>query len=385
MHNKNNLNPCALDPLDPMHATSSKDLISENKILRERLEDLLDQAHRNQQIMRRHQEFDLQIIGANSFNELIDNLFSSLTETSELDIVTLCLLDPENSIRHIFLNQHGNLSKFPNLFFFKTKEELGPLHDSLHQPILGQYSHSQHCFMFPQRMLEPASVAIIPLLRHNKLIGCLNLGSLERSRFSVNLATDFIERLGSIIAVCLENGINNERLKQISLTDPLTGISNRRYIEQRLHEEISRARRQHYSISCLYIDIDHFKKINDRVGHQGGDIVLCEVARRIRAELRLSDALARFGGEEFVVLLIDAELTNAIKVAERIRASIAHQLFKLSLKQNINATVSIGVATLTNIDRPETIEATAQRIIAQADHALYAAKENGRNKVICLG
>ena len=132
----------------------------------------------------------------------------------------------------------------------------------------------------------------------------------------------------------------------------------------------------------MYIDIDHFKKINDQRGHQAGDEVLQEVASRIKAELRLSDALARFGGEEFVVLLIDAPLLHALVVAERIRSSIAARPVALSDGTTQSVTVSIGLTELQPQDRHLVSEKIAPRLLARADSALYQAKKSGRNKVI---
>jgi diguanylate cyclase (GGDEF)-like protein len=188
--------------------------------------------------------------------------------------------------------------------------------------------------------------------------------------------------MASIIAICLENVISNEMLKYIGLTDALTGVYNRRYIDRRLVEEISRARRQGTRISVMYIDIDHFKQINDRVGHQGGDDVLREVAMRIKAELRISDALARFGGEEFVVLLIDADASSSAVVANRIRASVADAPVELLHGQLVPVTVSIGVAMLDQGERSLALETAAQQLLAQADTALYQAKQAGRNRVV---
>ena len=189
-----------------------------------------------------------------------------------------------------------------------------------------------------------ALYALVPLLRNTRLIGSLNLGSADPNRFTPALGTDFIEHMGSIVAICLENVISNEMLKFIGLTDSLTGVYNRRYMDRRLLEEIARARRQGYRLSCMYIDLDHFKRVNDTVGHQGGDDVLREVCGRIKAELRMSDALGRFGGEEFVVLLIDADLESASMVAQRIRASVAADPVSLNTGERVDVTVSIGVA-----------------------------------------
>jgi diguanylate cyclase (GGDEF)-like protein len=171
-------------------------------------------------------------------------------------------------------------------------------------------------------------------------------------------------------------------LKYIGLTDSLTGVYNRRYMDRRVLEEIARARRQQYDIAFMYIDIDHFKRVNDTVGHQGGDEVLREVAQRIKAELRLSDALARFGGEEFVVLLINADLDSAAFVAERIRAGIAASMIDLSHSVRVSITASIGVAVLDRSDSVSTPEAAAMALIAEADAALYQAKDSGRNRVV---
>lgn len=354
----------------------------ENQQLREQLTLLLTQARANHEIMQRYQEFDLKFIGAGTFCELIESVFETLIASSELDVVTLTLFDPNREIRRILLDLRVDLTMFPNLVFVESNLELGWLRTRLHTPLLGRYHAGDYGQLFPTSALAPASIAIVPLLRTRKLIGVLCMGSLDISRFAADMATDFIEHMASIVAICLENVINTERLKHIGLTDPLTGVNNRRYVDQRLLEEVGRTRRQGYALSCLYIDIDHFKKINDFAGHHSGDMVLREVAERIKAELRLSDALGRFGGEEFVALLIDAPLEDALVVAERIRASIAGRPFLLVDERALEVTASIGVATLFSLERTMTLEAAAALLIDRADDALYKAKNSGRNRVV---
>ncbi|HEY0845345.1 MAG TPA: DUF484 family protein [Noviherbaspirillum sp.] len=357
-------------------------LVAENNQLREQLAQLLAQAHQNQQILQRHQALDLQLIAADSFQALIDTLFQTFPEATGLDLVTLVLFDTDYEIRRILVDLNINFAELPQLLFMQEYAELGELHSMLSRPVLGPYAEERHGPVFPEPLQPPASVALVPLHRHGKLNGCLCLGSQDRTRFAPNMRTDFLEHMASIVAICLENVINNERLKHIGLTDPLTGVNNRRYVERRLFEEIGRTRRQQSALSCMYIDIDHFKQINDRIGHQAGDEVLCGVAGRIKAELRLSDALGRFGGEEFVVLLIDADLDDATSVAERIRQSIAEQPLVLGTGNRLDVTVSIGVASLAHPGRNEPIEKIAQEFVAQADQALYQAKSTGRNRVV---
>ncbi|HEY0488207.1 MAG TPA: DUF484 family protein [Telluria sp.] len=367
---------------------TASELMTENESLRARLAYLMEQAERNHEIMRRHQAFDLEIVGCDNFPKLVTAIFRSLPVISELDIVTLSLVDEEADIQTVMNVLGVDFAEFPQLHFVATEAALGfvPSRSATltgpPKPLLGPYSPALHQAMFPNPPAGLQSIALVPLLRNRRLIGSLNLGSLDPTRFTPALGTDFVEHMASIIAICLENVISNEMLKYIGLTDSLTGVYNRRYMDRRLVEEIARARRQAYRVSCMYIDIDHFKQVNDSVGHQGGDEVLREVATRIKNELRMSDALGRFGGEEFVVLLIDADLESAVAVAQRIRASIAAGPFHLSTGGQIQLSVSIGVATLDDFERDHAIEGVAHQLVAHADTALYQAKAEGRNRVV---
>jgi len=360
------------------------ELAAENQSLRARLAYLIEQAERNHSIMTRHQAFDLEIVGAASFPELIGTIFRTLPVISDLDAVTLALVDVDDDIRTVMEKLGVDFSDFPALVFVPDTESLAfdleP--GQAPKPYLGMFDAHRHGSQFPQTGVRLQSVGVVPLLRNKRLIGSLNLGSADPTRFSPSLGTDFVEHMASIIAICLENVISNEMLKYMGLTDALTGVFNRRYVDRRLLEEIARARRQSYPVSFMYIDIDHFKRVNDTVGHGGGDEVLREVANRIKAELRLSDALARFGGEEFVVLLIDADLESATYVGERIRAGIAASMIELSHGVKVSITASVGVSSLAQVPGDVSPEEQATQLIEQADEALYQAKEGGRNRVI---
>jgi len=371
--------------MESTHATSAIEtdqLAEENRQLRERLQDLLLQAHDNQQILQRQHELNLKLIGAEGFLELIENIFQTLPQISSLDVVTLLLIDSQDRVRGMMAHLHVDISRYPNLLLLRHEKQNGELF-SLQKPEVGPYVAARHSVLFPATLPEPVSAAVVPLHRHNKLIGLLNFGSLQPDRFTKGMATDFIQVQASIVAICLENVINQERLKHISLTDPLTGVRNRRYIEKRLHEEISHAQRHQTPLSCLFIDIDHFKLINDSLGHAHGDDVLCEVAARIQSELRVYDVVGRFGGEEFVVLLPNILEEDAVLVADRIRIDIGNEPFQTDSREAISVTVSIGISTILAPDREQPPIELAQRLLTRADSALYRAKKEGRNKTIC--
>lgn len=167
----------------------------------------------------------------------------------------------------------------------------------------------------------------------------------------------------------------NEQLSQLSATDPLTGLRNRRYVDEILNIEVLRARRYKTPLSVLMADLDHFKHVNDDHGHQAGDAVLRGVADVLRSSLRATDVGGRYGGEEFIVVLAHNDVEGARQLAERWRTAVENTPFAIPGGGVAEVTISIGVAGSVG---PE-IEATD--LVAAADAALYAAKQWGRNRV----
>lgn len=169
----------------------------------------------------------------------------------------------------------------------------------------------------------------------------------------------------------------NEELLDMSHRDPLTKIFNRRYFtEQSQKIKVFSERNKNMPISLVILDIDDFKKINDNYGHLLGDEVIIKVARILEEELRTSDIAARFGGEEFVILLQDCEINNAFKVANKIRENIQNSIISLQNNQKITFTASIGIAQFDKILDSDNLEHTLDR----ADKALYYSKKNGKNQ-----
>ena len=164
-------------------------------------------------------------------------------------------------------------------------------------------------------------------------------------------------------------------LQQQATHDPLTNIFNRRALTTLAERDIARSNRRGTLISVLMIDADHFKKINDAFGHAVGDAVLVAIAQKIQGGLRTEDVLARFGGEEFLVMLPDTSLKHACEVADRIRVAIGNIALPV-LPDGHRFTVSIGVAERRGVQQ------SFDELVAMADQALYQAKKNGRNKVI---
>jgi diguanylate cyclase (GGDEF)-like protein len=168
----------------------------------------------------------------------------------------------------------------------------------------------------------------------------------------------------------------NRKLEELSNTDPLTQLANRRFLMKALEKEFHRSERNGNALALVMADIDHFKKINDNYGHQVGDVVLKAVAGAVSENLREYDLAARFGGEELALVLPETALDKAMHVAERVRVKVASLALKGPL-QGQRVTISLGVAAYSN---PQV--KTVDDLIRLADDALYAAKREGRNRVV---
>lgn len=354
-------------------------------ILQSHLENLIACVRQNDIKLHRFQTLETDLLSLNSLRELVEQALEDTRTVFELEQVSLALVDEKRELRQ-FLEEDGlKVDKSEGLVLLDTAEPIERTFGKALRPYLGTFKLEKCRPFFRMLRLPAASVALLPLCRRGKILGSLNLASANSHRFSEQMGTDFLDRLSCILSVCLENTLNFELLRRTSLIDTLTGVNNRRFFDQRVNEEIDRVMRSGECLSCLFLDIDHFKAINDTHGHQIGDQVLVEVAQTIRSMLRSNDVLARYGGEEFVALLAVGSEQKAIEVAERIRQSIPRCQLTARDGTPIQTHLSIGVATLDPSHLELETPISAERLIELADLALYKAKNGGRNRVVSAG
>lgn len=222
---------------------------------------------------------------------------------------------------------------------------------------------------------EQGCLLSVPMVRGEELLGVLNFERPRKSDFGPD-EMEFLSAVADQVGLAVQNARLHEQTVALSITDPLTGVPNRRYLFQQLDAEIARAARFSHPLTVLMIDIDHFKHLNDSAGHAAGDDVLRQVCQLMRQNLRKVDTLARYGGEEFVVLLPQISLGESLEVAEKLRRSVAEGNLEHGKNQpGGKVTISVGVACLPR-------DATDQaKLVDCADSALYASKRAGRDKV----
>ncbi len=223
----------------------------------------------------------------------------------------------------------------------------------------------------------------VPLLGRGQVIGVLSLLRDDAMRPFTQSDLDTVTSFAAQASVGIENVLLHREAQRLAVTDPLTGLWNFRYFQIQADRELESAVRFAHPLSLVIVDLDHFKEINDGLGHQVGDEVLNEVARRIRDSTRVPDVVARYGGEEFVVLLPGTGRSGAIATAERIRQAVDSPPVSICVSGQpmgpLRITCSAGVASF------PTDGQTIAALLRSADAAMYVAKSRGRNRVVAAG
>ncbi|CAM2737732.1 regulatory protein (GGDEF domain) [Legionella steigerwaltii] len=224
---------------------------------------------------------------------------------------------------------------------------------------------------------ESSTYLCVPLMAQNDIYGLLYLELTQETSFAFSENQQLlINAFSELTALAFANVRLRENLRYQSMRDPLTGLYNRRYLEDFLLKQIHQAERTKSPLSILLLDVDHFKKINNSYGHDAGDAALKELGKVLQDDIRVGDIAARYGGEEFIIVFYDTDAETIKTRAE----SISHQISRLQIKygaQHVGPiTISIGISVY------PTHGHTAEALIESADKALYFAKANGKNQVV---
>lgn len=355
------------------------ELEKENQELKRSLRLMVSKAERNEAILNSFFEVELRLLSCARLSDLLDLMLIEFKELFKLSNVNLILFDPEHAARSL-LDDYVPPPAGNTLRFVQNQRLLKTMYPNQNL-IVGTPSEALRKEAFPVSENSIQSCALLPLIRQNCLIGSLHLGSADASRYTQHVRYDYIQHLASVISVCIENCINQENLHRLSSIDMLTKVHNRRSFDKEIVRELSRASRANHTLACFFIDLDHFKVVNDSYGHQTGDRVLRTIGLFLAKQLRKTDIIARYGGEEFAVLLPNCDRERAIEIAENLRKKLSLLIFRDEQAKPFRMTTSVGVslchpADYSNMD----LQTLAYQLIQSADKAVYESKHQGRDQ-----
>ncbi|MDH4234665.1 MAG: diguanylate cyclase, partial [Gallionella sp.] len=332
---------------------------------------MADGIRKREDRLSKHYEVAKLLMSTLDLRELIEKMLKIVIDVtnSEMGVLYLCEESEtgEVLVPHVF---YGTKAELPTL----KMGEGHPGRAAMDKKIIfleSPKSPSSEVLELGFVQVLPNQIANLPLVYKGKILGVLVLGTVKEYSEEDRHIFDY---LSSQMAISLDNAIMHQKIQELSITDPLTRLYNRRYLNTRLEEEWSRSVRNNQPLSCILSDADNFKKVNDIYGHDKGDEVLRGIADNIRKSIRKEDIGARFGGEEFVIVLPNTTSQNALIIAERIRRESESKVYEWMGR---SVTLSIGIATF-----PELSLKNFDELVHAADQAMYKAKVGGKNMVI---
>lgn len=346
-------------------------------------------AEKNRVIARTHKELEvlvkdlstLYVIGqsVNSTidqDELFQNICQHLPRQIGIQEFAILLLDSEHQRLHVKAAWgFPHLERIRAMAFDMGEGVTGLVAQSGRMIYISNVREDLRYMHYRGEHRRTGSFLSVPLNYKGELIGVMNCGRTRVDGFSKN-EIKLLQLIANQIALSIANARLYAKTRELSVRDELTGLYNRRHFLHVLQLEWKRASRFHHPLSLLMLDVDHFKKYNDTYGHKEGDRVLKQMGHLLVKTLREVDTLARFGGEEFVVVLPDTDRNGALAVGEKLRRIVEAEKFTLTDQHAIPVTISVGVANY-----PDDV-IMLEDLIDHADMALYDAKDQGRNRVV---
>lgn len=330
---------------------------------------LFERLKHNEIVTRRFNEIENSILTILNFQDFIEKLLSEISNKFSVPYTWLSIIEESKISRYLHGIKNSELLSTSTAFLPKdaflniTQNRLKPL---LANKELGRFDP-----IIPQATdYDVGSIAMAPITLDGEIVGSINQADKDEHRFEPGIDSSLLEQLALKVSLCLSNVTAHEQLKFLAFHDPLTGLLNRGVMERILEREFLRSKRYHIELSVIFLDLDDFKSINDSFGHDNGDRALCHTADCLNRHKRDSDVVARFAGDEFVVILPSTNKTQAESYIDRVKKELADTPLKAN-ETKFHVKLSHGVSSVFEKDME-----TSAILLKAADKRLYEAKKN---------
>ncbi len=329
---------------------------------------IMEIVRHNEEIARKFFEIEKRILTILNFTDLFEVLLTEIRTKFRIPYTWISLIDSSDLSE--FIKELEASEALQPLLNVIDKDNFDALVGTRTSPLLVNHDLKPYFRLLPpNRKYFVKSMAIAPLHLDGQLIGSLNQADISVKRFQPGIDTSLLEQLAVKVSLCLSNVTAHEKLRYLAYHDPLTGLLNRRVMESVLAREYYRYQRYPKSLTVVFVDLDDFKHVNDAHGHDRGDDLLKYVARVLVEVSRGTDVVARFAGDEFVLILPETDKESAGLLMERIHRHFKHNPLS-TMGVTIPVSISYGIATADDheIDSPKSL-------LKQADEALYLVKQ----------
>ena len=328
---------------------------------------IMEIVRHNEEIARKFFEIEKRILTVLNFTDLFEVLLAEIRSKFGIPYTWISLID--KSELSAFIQELETSEALKPLLNIIDRKSFDTLVGARTSPLLVNHNLRPYFRLLPKnRKYFVKSMAIAPISLDGKLIGSLNQADITAKRFQPGIDTSLLEQLAVKVSLCLSNVTAHEKLRYLAYHDPLTGLLNRRVMESVLEREFYRYQRYPHSLSVVFVDLDHFKLVNDAHGHDRGDDLLKYVARILMDLSRTSDVVARYAGDEFVMILPETDKRSAGLLMERIRGHFnRNPLCTQGITIPVCISYGIAAADEHKVDSP-------RQLLNRADKALYKYK-----------
>jgi diguanylate cyclase (GGDEF)-like protein len=353
-----------------------EDIITDLTVLQDRLDKMINRVDQRDLALQQFQALQITLFTLNSLPEMIDAVLEQAKLFFNLGAASLALVNNDGKVAGYLSDTGYTDQKNQNLVLLNNRTSLSP--ELISTAFIGEYNVAKHGIFFHDTKQKPHDVIIIPLARHGEYLGSLNLFSLKAAGLPDKMKLEFVTQIGFSVSICLENHLNFAVARQAYRNEVLASANNRRFLEQRLVEELERGERATCRLSCLILDVA-FPAMPDQQQNSQLEIqVLQVVAETIKRQLRVTDVFSYYEGKKFAAFLTNTPESVLTAITARLKTAIAEQVVKFA-NQIVPLTLSLGTASYpldkASCSETQTHQEIAVGLISAADANLLKAKQ----------